>query len=446
MLLIVIAFVGGIFTILSPCILPVVPFVLARSDKSFAVDRLPLLAGLALTFALATGLGAAGAAGAAQLTQYGRWVALALFALFGAVLVFPLLASRLVRPLSALADRFIAGSRPQRAGHRITSAVLLGAATGLLWAPCAGPILGLILTGAALRGASWQTGAALVAYGLGSAGSLAVVSGLSTQALNALKRFAGVGERLRQGLGALVLLTVVTIALGLDTRALALIPSVPTGAIENRLLGLLGESRPLAAAPEQGRLRRVSMRAPLPDEGRLPSFDRAGTWLNAAPRAGDSSRGKVTVINFWTYSCINCLRMLPYLKAWAQRYGSDGLVVIGVHTPEFGFERDVGNVKRALNGLDIRYPVAIDNEYGIWQAFGNQYWPAVYVADAQGRVRYHHFGEGGYRETEQAIRQLLADDGRPMGATDARPIQASGAQAGADPANIGSGETYVGYR
>ncbi|KXV15408.1 cytochrome C biogenesis protein [Caballeronia megalochromosomata] len=446
MSLIVIAFFGGVFTVLSPCILPVVPFVFARSDAPFVTGRLPLLAGLALTFALVTGIGVAGLAGAAQLSQYGRWIALATLGLFGAALLFPSIADRLTRPLSALADRLVARSQTQSTTRRIASSMLLGVATGLLWAPCAGPILGVILTGAALHGANWHTALALAAYGVGAASALAVASGLGKRALAILKRSLGVGEHLRRAMGALVVLTVAAIATGLDTRVLAHIPGAPTNGIESRLVGVLKAKQTSHDARQGARIMRVSMPAALPVQGRLPSLDGATTWLNAAPLSADALRGKVVVVNFWTYSCINCLRTLPYLKTWAQRYGDDGLVVIGVHTPEFGFEHDTGNVKRALANLNIKYPVAIDNDYVIWRAFGNQYWPAFYIVDAQGRVRFHHFGEGGYREAENAIRQLLADNGTPMIAHDVQPVQASGAQAAADPANIGSGETYVGYR
>lgn len=450
MLLIVIAFMGGVFTVLSPCILPVVPFVFARSDRPFATDRLPLLLGLAGTFALVTGLGAAGLSGAAQLSQYGRWISLALFAVFGAALLFPSIATRLSRPLSALAERFVTHSQDPRTTRRIGAAVLLGAATGLLWAPCAGPVLGLILTGAALHGATWQTGAALAAYALGAACSLAVVSGLGKRSLDFLKRSFGIGEGLRRAMGAFVLLTVAAISLGVDTQILAHVPGAPTNGIESRLVGLLESTESVQRARPASPIMRVSLSASnadaLPVQGRLPSFDGATTWLNSAPLSRDALRGKVVVVNFWTYSCINCLRTLPYLKTWADRYRDDGLVVVGVHTPEFGFEHDTANVRRALGDLKIHYPVAVDNDYRIWQAFGNQYWPAFYIVDAQGRIRYQHFGEGNYGEAEQAIQQLLADNGHAMPAVDPKPLLASGAQAAADPSDVGSDETYVGYR
>jgi cytochrome c biogenesis protein CcdA/thiol-disulfide isomerase/thioredoxin len=451
MSLIVIAFLGGVFTVLSPCILPVVPFVFARTDRPFLTDRLPLFAGLAGTFALVTGLGAAGLAGAAQLSQYGRLIALGMLALFGAALLFPSIAARITLPVSSLADRITERSRSYGATRRIASSMLLGAATGLLWAPCAGPILGLILTGAALHGVDWRTGAALAAYAAGAASSLALAAGLGKRAFDAVKGALGFGEHLRRAMGALVLLSVAAIATGFDTRLLAYVPGAPTNGIEGRLVDLAKTARPAHEARPGARIMRVST-APaasastLPVQGRLPSLDGATGWLNGAPLSAEALRGKVVVVNFWTYSCINCLRTLPYLKTWSERYGKDGLVVVGVHTPEFGFEHDTGNVKRALDHLDIRYPVAIDNEYGVWRAFGNQYWPAFYIVDAQGRVRYHHFGEGAYRDAEDAIRQLLAENGNAMTARDPQPVQGGGAQAAADTADVGSEETYVGYR
>jgi thiol-disulfide isomerase/thioredoxin len=184
----------------------------------------------------------------------------------------------------------------------------------------------------------------------------------------------------------------------------------------------------------------------LPVEGTMPSLSGAVEWLNSKRLDTADLRGKVVIVNFWTYSCINCLRTLPYLKAWSDRYRAQGLVVIGVHTPEFAFEREVRNVKRATSDLGIAYSVAIDDNYAVWQAFGNQYWPAFYIVDAQGRVRYHRFGEGGYDRSEQAIRQLLAEAGQSTLPTLTGEAKASGAQAASDQHDVRSSETYLGYR
>jgi thiol-disulfide isomerase/thioredoxin len=187
--------------------------------------------------------------------------------------------------------------------------------------------------------------------------------------------------------------------------------------------------------------------AQLPDEGAMPSIAGATTWLNSTRLTNASLRGKVVLIDFWTYSCVNCLRALPYVTAWDAKYRSQGLVVIGVHTPEFDFEHDSANVRKALTKFGITYPVALDNELKVWNAFKNQYWPAHYVIDVNGRVRHHHFGEGKYDETEQVIRTLLAEAKSPMSAMSdtARRVVGSGASAASDRKNVKSPETYLGY-
>ena len=200
--------------------------------------------------------------------------------------------------------------------------------------------------------------------------------------------------------------------------------------------------------PQAIQAMRAAAPAALPVEGTLPPLDGAVQWLNSPPLTTAGLRGKVVLVDFWTYSCINCLRTLPYINAWARKYAPYGLVVIGVHAPEFAFERDIGNVRKAVHDLGIGYPVAIDNNYAIWRAFGNEYWPAHYFVDAQGRIRRHHFGEGEYAESERAIQALLAEAGHPealnvpVGLAGA---PAQGAQAAADSAEVRSPETYVGY-
>ena len=185
--------------------------------------------------------------------------------------------------------------------------------------------------------------------------------------------------------------------------------------------------------------------ARLPVEGELPSFRGATGWLNSPPLTPDGLRGKVVLVNFWTYTCINWLRQLPYLRAWAGKYSGQGLVVIGVHTPEFGFEHDPDNVRRAVKDMGVGYPVAIDNDYAVWRAFGNYYWPALYFADAQGRIRHHHFGEGEYQQSEMVIWQLLAEAGSGGTGHDLVSVDARGVEAAADWASLRSPENYTGY-
>jgi thiol-disulfide isomerase/thioredoxin len=183
----------------------------------------------------------------------------------------------------------------------------------------------------------------------------------------------------------------------------------------------------------------------LPVEGHLPGFGGATGWLNSPPLSDADLQGKVVLADFWTYTCINWLRTLAYVRAWAERYEDQGLVVVGVHTPEFPFERDVDNVRRAVSDLRVGYPVALDSDYAVWQAFANHYWPAVYIADAEGRIRHHHFGEGGYAECEMVVQRLLREAGRDDVAGDVVAVAPEGFEAQADWTNLQSGETYLGY-
>jgi thiol-disulfide isomerase/thioredoxin len=184
---------------------------------------------------------------------------------------------------------------------------------------------------------------------------------------------------------------------------------------------------------------------PLPAEGHLPGFDGATGWLNSAPLTNEELRGKVVLVDFWTYTCINWLRTLGYVRAWADKYREHDLVVIGVHTPEFPFERDLENVQRAVKEMNVWYPVVLDSNYDVWRAFSNHYWPAVYLADAEGRIRHHQFGEGGYDECERGIQQLLREAGKEGIPDDLVAIVPQGFEAQADWTNLRSPETYLGY-
>ncbi|HYJ52810.1 MAG TPA: cytochrome c biogenesis protein DipZ [Allosphingosinicella sp.] len=439
MLLFLVAYLGGALTILSPCILPVLPFVFARANRSFLRSSLPLLAGMAVTFAAVATLAAVGGSWAVQANQAGRWAAIVLLAFFGLTLLLPRLADRAMQPLVRLGSRL--SNKADQGEERIGSSLLLGVATGLLWAPCAGPILGLILTIAALNGASAGTSLLLLAYALGAATSLALALLIGGRVFAAMKRSLGAGEWVRRGLGVLVLAGVAAIALGLNTTYLARLSTAQTERIEHWVAGVAGMDMPRNdSSVREGQGGALA----LPVEGPMPSLDGITQWLNSDPLTRERLRGKVVLIDFWTYSCINCLRSIPYVRAWDERYRADGLVVIGVHAPEFAFERDVANVERAVRDLGIRYPVAIDNDYRMWRAFQNRFWPAHYFIDAEGRVRYHHFGEGEYDVSERVIRQLLAEAGRAPGAGAAR-AEAAGVGAQAAQGSLGSRETYIGY-
>jgi cytochrome c biogenesis protein CcdA/thiol-disulfide isomerase/thioredoxin len=491
MLLILLSYLGGALTILSPCILPVLPFVFARTEQPFVRSGLPMLAGMALTFALVATLAAVGGGWVVQANQYGRWLAMALMAFFGVTLMFPHLADRLTKPLVALGDKLSSkaqeahapasgagandadGAAVGGAWSGVRASFLLGIATGLLWAPCAGPVLGLVLTGAALNGASVGTTLLLLAYAAGAATSLALALLVGGKVFSAMKRSLGAGEWVRRGLGVAMLGGVAAIATGLDTGLLTKVSTVATAGLEQKLIDTLSPRGPQqedqgaavmsrSAKPEGGAMMsRTAMTGTGPAmmamhgaatdadalkvEGTLPQLTGAVEWLNSSPLTAAQLKGKVVLVDFWTYSCINCLRTMPYVKAWAEKYRDQGLVVIGVHAPEFAFERDLGNVRKAIKDLGVTYPVAVDNNYAIWRAFGNQYWPAHYFI-AKGRIRHHHFGEGEYAQSEQVIQQLLEEAGRKdVTNTVVSAEDAKGVQQAADMSQVASPETYLGY-
>jgi cytochrome c biogenesis protein CcdA/thiol-disulfide isomerase/thioredoxin len=455
MTLLLLAYLAGVLTIVSPCILPVLPFVLARADRPFRRNGLPMLLGMAVIFTLVATLAAVGGSWAVEANSYGRLVALGLLAVFALTLLLPGLAERLARPLVALGARW-AESAARHDGQGTgpgpwVSSLLLGAATGLLWAPCAGPVLGLILTGAAIHGANLGTSLLLLAYAAGAATSLALSLLVGGRVYALLKRSLGVGQWLRRGTGVAVLGSVALIATGVDTGLLSRLSLGSTATLEQTLLDVLktGDAHPPAVVPVEA--------APQPAQalpgpaafnersGReLPSLEGATHWLHSPPLGRAELRGKVVLIDFWTYSCINCLRTLPYVRAWADKYRDAGLVVIGVHSPEFAFEKNLAHVRRAVADLGIRYPVAVDSDHAIWRAFGNRYWPALYFVDAQGRLRHHVFGEGRYAEAEGVIQALLAEAGAAPAGASLVSVQGQGAEAapGTEPL---SGETYLGH-
>ena len=417
------------------------PFVFARADQPFRRSGLPLLVGMALTFSLVAVAAAFGGHWVVRLNQGGRYVAMIVFLVLGVSLLFPSLADMLTRPLVRAGSRLQSG--PATEGS-VGKSFVLGISTGLLWAPCAGPILGLILTGAAIQGPGARSSFLLLSFALGAATSLGIALFAGNKVFSVLKRSLSFEVWIRRALGVAVIMGVVAIALGWDTNLLTKFSFVNTAKAEAHLINTLGSQRPAvlaasAAADESGS-------APvLGDEGPMPELSGAVAWLNSSPLTRKSLRGKVVLIDFWTYSCINCLRALPYTEGWAAKYKDAGLVVIGVHTPEFAFEKERSNVEKAVRDLKIDYPVAIDSDYKIWQAFNNEYWPAHYFIDGKGRIRYHHFGEGEYAESERVIQQLLKENGAQSLSEATLNVSANGAEAASDKADTGSPETYVGY-
>jgi cytochrome c biogenesis protein CcdA/thiol-disulfide isomerase/thioredoxin len=446
MILFLLAYLGGVLTIVSPCILPVIPFVLARADRPFLRNGLPMLIGMTLAFAVVASFASVAGGWVVSANQYGRLAALVLLAVFGLTLLFPSVADRLMQPLVSVGAR-LSQSAEGAGQETLLAPLILGVATGFLWAPCAGPVLGLILTGAALQGANVGTALLLLTYAAGAATSLALALLVGGRVFAAMKKSIGAGEWVRRGLGAAVLVAVVAIGLGADTGFLTNISIGGTTTLEQSLLDKLRPNQKTASGPSMTKQATPSeeANAELPVEDLMPSLAGAQEWLNSPPLSLKALKGKVVLVDFWTYSCINCLRSIPYVRAWAEKYRDHGLVVIGVHAPEFAFERNVANVKNAIATLKIGYPVAIDNEYKIWRSFENEYWPAHYFIDGNGKVRHHHFGEGEYDESEQIIQKMLKDAGNKNVPTGIVSVNASGAEAASDAGDVKSPETYVGY-
>ncbi|WP_320724827.1 cytochrome c biogenesis protein/redoxin [Enterobacter cloacae] len=390
----IIAFLGGMISLLSPCTLPVIPLLFA----GFQGQRrhiLALLAGMIVMFTLVALVATAASNWIAQATIAGRWVALVVLAIAALALIFPTFAQRIAGPAVSAGNLLNTRSGQTRG---TLSAFLAGLAVGLLWSPCAGPILGAIFSLNIAGHSAIATGALLAAYGSGCALMLGLLV-IGGRALMApLRARSALMERLRKGAGVVMLATVVFNATGMT--------SVLKGAngvadrLENSLLTL---AKP-ATAPVK--LQPVVMTEP---SSQLPSLSGGTGWVNGDPVTSDSLRGKVVLIDFWTWDCINCQHTLPHVRDWAQKYQAQGLVVIGVHTPEYPWEKPLASVQKAVTKWQLPYRVVTDNNYKIWNAFGNQYWPAHYYFDAKGQLRYTSFGEGNYDQQEKVIQQLLKE-------------------------------------
>jgi cytochrome c biogenesis protein CcdA/thiol-disulfide isomerase/thioredoxin len=397
--MLLIAFLGGILTVLSPCILPVVPFLFAGADRTRS-SILLTLGGMVLTFALVSSLAVVSSEWVIQASNTGRHVALLVMVLFALSLISARVGDWLARPFVLLGNRIDPNSRKMSGP---LASIMIGVATGLLWAPCAGPILGVILTSAMLQGANAGTSLLLVAYGAGSALSLGTLIFAGRGLVNRLKPSIPVTGWLRRGAGVAVLAGAAVIATGANDLLLANTSSEGVSSVEKGVL----ETVPKVVDYLVSKVKADS--AMDNAQGAMPSLSGAVDWLNSPALTNEALKGKVVLVDFWTFDCINCKHTLPYVKDWAKKYEKDGLVVIGVHTPEYGFERIIDNVRAKVKEYGITYPVAIDNNYAIWRNFDNHYWPAHYLIDAKGQVRYTHFGEGSYDTQEQMIRQLLEE-------------------------------------
>jgi len=428
LILLGVAFVAGVVTSLSPCVLPVLPLILAGSASSTDRRRpYVIIAGLILSFTVFT------LAGGALLSALGlpedllRDLAIAAMLVMAASLLSQRVAWLLERPLLSLTRR-----RPSAADG---NGLVLGLSLGLVFVPCAGPVLAAIT----VLSASGEVGPRIVlvtgAYAIGAAipmlaiaiGGQRLTSGVTFLRTHAATTRTAAGVLL--GVGALA------IAFGLDQKVTTALPAYGTTfqekleenqTVEKELRDLTGSGDALAPGT------RVS------DAPRAPELTGLENWQNTSegkPLSLAGLRGKVVIVDFWTYSCINCLRTLPHLKAWDKAYRRAGLTIVGIHAPEFAFEREPANVRSAVKRLDLRYPVALDNGFATWRAYNNDYWPAKYLIDRTGRVRYTHFGEGAYVETESWIRRLLGEK-----ATTRRTSVRD-----RTPSDITTAESYLGY-
>jgi len=431
LVLIVVGLAAGVITALSPCVLPVLPIVLAGG----ATGRRPLaiVAGLVGSFTVFT-LGAAWLLDLLGLpTDFLRNLAIVLLVLVAVTMLWPASGDWLSRRLAYL------GRRP--AGE-LGGGVLLGASLGLVFVPCAGPVLAAVTVLAAKGEVGVRAVVLTLSYAVGAAIPLLAIALLGRRASDRLRSHA---QAVRIVSGGVLLVAAAAIALGVDKDLQTRVPGY-TQALQDRIESSARAERQLSAltgarAPRpvahSGASTAAVKAVALPDYGTAPGFADLAGWINSKPLTMKELRGKVVLIDFWTYSCVNCLRTLPFVRAWDARYRSSGLAIVGVHSPEFAFEKEEANVRENVRRLSIHYPVALDSQLGTWTNWHNQYWPAKYLIDRRGHVRYYHFGEGEYDKTEQAIRQLLAE-GRTR-------LPARTHETDRTPTGVQTPETYLGY-
>jgi cytochrome c biogenesis protein CcdA/thiol-disulfide isomerase/thioredoxin len=439
LVLLVFAVLAGAGTALSPCVLPVLPALLSASGVGGRRRPLGIVLGLSITLTV-TIVGLSNVVGGIGLgSDPLRDLAIVVLFAFGVTLLSPELAARVEAPLSRLA-RF----GPRSTGDGFRSGLLVGAALGFVYTPCASPILAAVIVAGAATG---RTISLALAYAAGSAAVLLLLALGGRRVFDRVRR-AGRGPALQRVLGTIMIVTAVLIATRVDVNfdqfVAEDIPNVNLTAqlecsrtVTNRLHEISGHRAKFApangssacgassslpkltaAGPSASQATLLADARQLPHVGAAPEFTETEKWFNTPggrPLTLSSLRGHVVLVDFWTYTCINCIRTLPYLKAWDASYRKDGLVIVGVEAPEFAFEHDASNVQNAIQQFGIRYPVVQDNRLGTWNAYGNQVWPADYLIDANGQVRYAAFGEGDYGKTETAIRALLAEAGARVG-------------------------------
>jgi cytochrome c biogenesis protein CcdA/thiol-disulfide isomerase/thioredoxin len=395
-LLLVFAFLAGLFTVLSPCILPILPAILSAGTAQGRLRPLGIIIGLIASFTFFT----LALTAIVQVTGISpnilRYGAIGLIFLFGLVMIFPRLSNLFAQITTPFANLGQVMTRPS---NGFGGGVIFGLALGLLWTPCAGPILAAITTLVATHAINLLTVLMTLSYSIGAGVPMFLIAYGGSKIIQSSQFLSLHAERIRQFFGCLMVMVALVLTFHwdmlLEQKLSRFIPSVlveNNEKVQQQLKQLHGES------PAVGGLSEL---------GKAPELTGITGWINSPPLKMEELKGKVVLIDFWTYSCINCLRTLPYLEGWYAKYKDAGLVVIGVHTPEFAFEKDPNNVADAAKRLGVDYPIALDNDYKTWLAYRNNYWPAHYLIDKEGNIRMEHFGEGGYPETENGIRQLL---------------------------------------
>jgi cytochrome c biogenesis protein CcdA/thiol-disulfide isomerase/thioredoxin len=434
LILVPIAFAAGVITVFTPCILPVLPIVLAGGGTGTARRPYAIAAGLVTTFTafLLAGAWLWGLLGISEKHQL--QIGAALLLVLALTLIVPRVGELVERPFLFLTRR--------RAGD-LGGGFLLGASLGLVFVPCGGPVLATLTANVATDRVGGWIVAIAIAYALGAALPMLAIAHGSRKVTTALRRHA---QTVRVAGGVLIAAAAVVIYNGWAESLQTKVPGYAqwvqdeiegSSTVSNRLDRLSGRKPRVVVSRGQRLASRIDS-VPLKDYGHAPDVTGISAWVNSPPLSIPKLRGKVVLVDFWTYSCINCLRTLPYLKSWDERYRSQGLVILGVHTPEFGFEHDLGNVRAAVKRLGVRYPVALDNDYGTWKAYSNNYWPADYLVDQNGNIRDVHFGEGDYARTEHDIRLLLT-------AGTKRNLPQAGSDVDRTPRELRTGETYLGY-
>lgn len=386
------SFLEGLALILSPCILPVLPLVLSASVDGGRRRPFGIIVGFVAAFTLFALFSRWLVEALHVDLEVIRWVSLVLLALLGVVMLSATLSEKFSNFTQGLA--VMGGRVGQNAQGGFLSGTLIGGLIGLVWTPCAGPILAAVLVQVVRQQTGVAGGLIMAAFALGAGVPMLLIALMGRRAMQHMGFFTRHAEAVRRGVGVVIVLAAVFIASGVNIGSL-----LPT----TRMMTMAATAQAPRHGPE-GLLN--GLENPYP----APAFAGISHWFNTKPLTMAGLKGKVVLVDFWTYSCINCVRTLPYITAWDKKYRDKGLVIVGVHAPEFAFEKNADNVQKAIKQHHIAYPVAMDNDLTTWDNFNNQYWPAHYLIDRQGRVVYTHFGEGDYAITERNIRKLLGLD------------------------------------